>query len=127
MFKNVLKGLLSVCMFSFIIGETIGAEGLKVLSQKGKIIEVEAEGKLTWVKMTNFPNNPWKELALVDEENKPIAILIGKETEKLLDKEGKKIRVKGLKKPEMKIKGESIAVIEVKEIELLEEEKGESK
>jgi hypothetical protein len=102
----------------FILTALFIFEGCGQNVDRGGLMEVK--GKLTWVKMTNFPDNPWKELVLVDEGNDQIlAILIGTKVEELLEKEGAKIAVKGLPKPEMTVKGEKVTVIEVKEIEYL--------
>jgi predicted nucleotidyltransferase len=116
--KKVILNLFVLLCCSFMIGNVLG-ESLEVIQERGKMMLAEAEGKLVWIKMTNFPNNPWKELVLLDEEENIVAILIGEKVEEILDKEGEIIKVKGLLKPEMRVKGEKVPVIEVREIELL--------
>lgn len=121
MLSKIVKGsLFTLCIFSFIMGGVLGEES-ELASKESKMLEVVAEGRLSWIKITNFPNNPWKELALINKEGVPIAILIGKKVEEILEKEGAKVRIKGLKKPEMMVKGKKTPVIEVKEIEFLSE------
>jgi hypothetical protein len=111
-----VKSLLFITIFLVMgVFYTFYAQGQ---SPEGGLME--AKGILQWVKMTNFPDNPWKELAIVDEnEGEIIAILIGTKVEELLDKEGVHIVVRGLPKPEMSVKGKKVTVIEVKQIEFL--------
>jgi len=91
-------------------------EGIRILGYRNKKIMVEAEGKLVWVKMTNFSNIPWKELALVNKDGEILAILIGRSMQRFWDKEGIVVRVRGLLKPEMWVRGKKTPVIEVREI-----------
>ena len=112
-----VKSLLCITIF-LLIGALFVFDG-QGQSPEGGLME--AKGILQWVKMTNFPDNPWKELAIVDDENEGevMAILIGTKVEELLDKEGAHIVVRGLPKPEMSVKGKKVTVIEVKQIEFL--------
>ena len=118
--KKILLFLISIFVAFVLqsIYECYG-EDMKVLKKTDKKGVIEAEGKLMWIRMTNFPNNPWKELALVDEKKAIISILIGKKTEEILDKEGEEIRVKGLLKPKLRVKNKNVPVIEIKEIHFL--------
>jgi len=118
--KIAKRSLFALCIFSFIMEGVLGEE-TGLISKESKVSEVVVEGRLAWVKMTNFPDISWKELALIDEEGMLIAILIGKKVEEILEKEGAKVKIKGLRKPEMIVKGEKTPVIEVREIELLSE------
>ena len=87
---------------------------ITILEYRNKKILVEAEGKVQWIKMTNFPSVTWRELALVNEDNKVIAILIGNGAKAIQEKEGEKIKVKGLLKPHMWREGKKVSVIELR-------------
>ena len=122
MFDKIVKaGFLAVLVVCFMAGNVLRAE-VKTIEEMGKKIIVEAEGKLTWVKMTNFPDNPWKELTLVDAQENIIAILIGAKVGEILEKEGETVKVKGLLKPEMAVQAKKVPVIEIQEFKLLSEE-----
>lgn len=114
--RVLLSGLIILSLLLF------AEEGIRILEYKNKKITVEAEGKLVWVKMTNFPTVPWKELCLMDKTGKReiIAVLIGSKVESLLkDKEGRFVKVRGLLKPEIWVWGRKTPVIEVDDFFLL--------
>ena len=78
---------------------------------------VTVMGTLKEVSMTNFPNNPWTELA-VQAKDGSLYILIGKESGKLFKQVGKQGTVIGTIKPWMKVRGTPTPVIEVKNVEM---------
>ncbi|RKY40477.1 MAG: hypothetical protein DRP81_09370 [Candidatus Omnitrophota bacterium] len=115
----MIKKLLIILIITFPLVLFASEEKIRVLEYKNKKIFVEAQGRLTWVKMTNFPDVSWKELALVNKKGEILAILIGNNMQHFWDKGGKVVKVRGLLKPEMWVKGKKTPVIEVKKISYL--------
>jgi len=79
-------------------------------------------GTVTRVEPDRSPATPGKQLVL-SGPNKETTILIGKQVNNLVDKEGASIVVTGVYKPAMRLQGTLTAVMEVRFIDRVDEKK----
>ena len=81
--------------------------------------EVTVSAELFKIKMPQFPDNPWQELAIKDDSGKTF-ILIEQLVKGIRKDEAKKVTITGTLMPAMFVKGEAVSVIQTKEIKALE-------
>lgn len=74
---------------------------------------ISVTGKIDTVKISNFGENSWKELAVRDQEGN-VYILIGEKAGKAGKMKGKKVKIEGIAKHKMMYNGKKRSVIEVK-------------
>ena len=119
--KSIIISFVLLCVISVVFvvptEAIIRRNNIEAIGGENRVVIVKAEGNLRWINMTNLSQVYWRELALVDESGIVIAILIGGKAEILLSKIGEKIKIKGILKPHMTVRGVRINVIEVREWE----------
>ncbi|MCX7926557.1 MAG: hypothetical protein N2606_00225 [Candidatus Omnitrophica bacterium] len=124
--------MLKRCLIFTIVYGTIGAflipyNGLVKMSFAQEVTsetfeegsEITVRGELFKLSMTELANNPWKELAIKDENGR-IFILLGEKVKEILNDEGSLVEISGRIMPGMFVKGKPISVIHIETIKKLD-------